>query len=343
MEQLILVALVVLIILVAILMLRKPSDVLSDRIDADINRQFLEFQSEIHSELDSTRSEVGRSKDIMSEHTVKTLDTIRGLGDTIGKIVEQQEEAQKLGQSLRDILQAPKLRGNYGEAVLEEMLERVLPQGIWQTQYLIEGREKVDAVVRYRDIVVPIDAKFPRDDYLKYLEADSPEEKATHWRDYETALKIQIRSISSKYVKLEEGTSDFALMFIPSEATYYETIAEKNHLGQPSSIYEYAQDHKVIPVSPNTFYAFLQIIIHGIRNMEIITSARKLQEGLKTIERSFDFFYKKYESIGTNIENASEAYRIGNDHIQRFKRRLDSTLQLEQLQEIGDGVDDLET
>jgi len=108
MEQLILVALVVLIILVAILMLRKPTAVLSDRIDADINRQFLEFQSKIHSELDSTRSEVGRSKDIMSEHTVKALDTIRGLGDTIGKTVQQQNmeiitSARKLQEGLKTI------------------------------------------------------------------------------------------------------------------------------------------------------------------------------------------------------------------------------------------------
>ena len=101
-------------------------------------------------------------------------------------------------------------------------------------------------------------------------------------------------------------------------------------LGEASKLYEYAQENNVFPVSPNTFYAFLQIIMHGIRNVEIVKSARKLQEGLAQVERSFEAYYRKHEEIGKCLEKASEAYRVGDGHIQRYKARLDNALQLRQ-------------
>lgn len=329
----ILIAVVVLIILVLILLFRGKQEDLSARFDASLREQFLAFQSDIHKELSTTRDEVTRSKDLISDHTIKTIETIKDMGTTIHKIIQQQEEAQKLGQSLKDLLQAPKLRGSYGEVILEEMLERILPKGIWERQYSIAGREQVDAIIKIKDVVIPIDAKFPRDDYCRYLEASSAEEKAKCWKNHETAVKNQIKSIKDKYIMPEKGTSEFALMFIPSEAIYYETIAEKNYLGEPSKIYEYAQENGVVPVSPNIFYAFLQVVVIAVRNLEIIKSAKKLQEGLATLQRSFELFYKKYEDIGKNIEKAQEAYRVGDGHIERYKRQLDSTLQLEEFHE----------
>ncbi|MBD3320932.1 MAG: DNA recombination protein RmuC [Chitinivibrionales bacterium] len=330
MEPVILACLVVCIILMVILLVRKqPGKDLSSQFDAQLNEKFLAFQNDLNKSLTSTREEVVRSKDMISDHALKTLQTIKDMGGTIHKIVQQQEDAQKLGKSLKDLLTAPKLRGNYGETILEEMFERVLPRGIWHKQYLIDGRERVDAVIQYRDVIIPVDAKFPRDDYQRYLTAGTAEDKSRCWKDYENAVRIQIRSIRDKYIKPEKGTSDFALMFIPSESIYYETIAEKNYLGDSSKIYEYAQNNNVLPVSPNTFYAFLQIIIYGIRNVEIIKSARKLQNQLKQVQRSFDGFYKKYEEIGKCLTKASEAYRIGDDHIVRYKTRLDDAVNLE--------------
>jgi DNA recombination protein RmuC len=211
------------------------------------------------------------------------------------------------------------------------MLERMLPRGMWERQYLIDGREKVDVAIKYRDVIIPVDAKFPRDDYLRYLEAQSPEEKARHWRAYETAVKVQIKSIGGKYIKPEKGTAEFALMFIPSEAIYYETITEKNYLGETSTIFSYAQENHVVPVSPNTFYMFLQVIVLAIRNVEIIRGAKKLQEGLLLVQRSFEGFYKKYEDMGKSIDKAGEAFRVGDSHVQRFKQRVDDTINLDGL------------
>ena len=315
MEIITLVALGVLIVLVVALLLRGRSGRIEDSLKG-----------------------VNEAKDIISDHAVKTIKSISDLGENLYKLVQQQEEAQRLGQSLKDLLQAPKLRGSYGETILEEMLDRVLPKGIWERQYRIDGREMVDCVVKYRDVVVPIDAKFPRDDYMRYLDAPTDEEKASCWKDFERVIKEKITSIESKYVKPEKGTSEFALMFIPSEAIYYETIAENNQLGAPSGILEFAQAHHVLPVGPNTFYAFLQIVFLGIRNVEIIRSAKKIQEKLSALERSFDLFYRKYEDMGKGIEKAAEAYRVGSGHIDRYKRHLDEALQLEAFEEEAEAL-----
>jgi len=306
-----------------------------DDIERILSDKFISFSQNIRETMDNTRKEVESSKDVLSKNTIETLKYINDMSKTIGTLVAQQEKAQKLGQSLEYLLQMPKLRGNYGETILEEMLERILPKGIWQRQYLLSDGERVDAVVKYRDVVVPIDSKFPRDYYQRYLAATDTASKKSSWADYEKALKVQINSIRDKYIKPDKGTTEFALLFIPSESIYYETIAEKNYLGDPCQINEYSTRNKVIPVSPNTFYAFLNVVMLGIRNIEIVTEAKKLQESLSKVEKDFTFFYKMFENIGKNLENASESYRKGDDHIKRFKRNLDSTLRLEN--NISDG------
>ena len=302
-------------------------------VKASLTEEFLKFQTNIHAALTTTTIGVEGAKDVISNQAIESISQMKQMEKTLQELIQQQEEARHLGQSLKDLLQAPKLRGNFSEDILEEMLDRVLPKGIWERQYAIDGRELVDYVVRLKDVIIPIDAKYPRDDYMRYLETEDPEEKANCWKGFENAMKKQINSIEAKYLRPEKGTSEFALMFIPSEAIYYETIAATSTLGQPSVILEYAKDRNVIPVSPLTFYAFLQMIILGIRNVEVARSAKKIQEGLSGLQRSFDLFYKKYEEMGKRIDQAAEAHRVGDGHIDRYKRDLDSTIQLEGYQE----------
>ncbi len=337
MEIAIFIAVSVLILLVAALLLRSRQGDVSG-LQAVLRQEFLGFQSTVHTEMDTARRSVEGAKDVISGHALQTVGQMKEMGQTVQKLIQQQEEAQRLGHSLKDLLQSPKLRGNYGEVVLEEMLDKVLPRGVWQRQYAIEGDEKVDCVVRLRETVVPIDAKFPRDDYGRYLSAESEDQKLLHWKAFEQAVKRQVLSIKKKYVKPEHGTTDFALMFIPSEAIYYETIAERNQWGETSSIWEFAQDNHVIPVGPNVFYAFLQVVILSIRSVEVVRNAKQLQEALSSLERSFGGFYKKYDDIGRAIERASSAYGVGRGHIDRFKRRLDGALQLEALEQPAMGV-----
>ncbi len=331
-EIIILILLAVLVVLAAAIFLRThKSGNVNEKVESVLSEKLNMFSDKIRETMDGTRREVEQSKDVLSRNAIDTLKQIKNMSDTMGNLARQQEKAQQLGQSLEYLLQTPKLRGNYGEVILEEMLERILPnKAMWERQYAIEGSEKVDAVVKYKNVVVPIDSKFPKEDYQKYLAASDPARKKEHWANYEKALKTQINSIKEKYVKPEKGTTEFALLFIPSESIYYETIAEKNYLGDPCQIYEYATDRKVILVSPNTFYAFLQVVILGLRNIEIAKEAKKLQESLAKVEKDFTFFYKKFETIGKSLENASKAYETGDVHVKRFKKSLDSTLKLDE-------------
>lgn len=343
MEIILIILISILIILISFLIWKtQGSGAGKEHLESVLNSKFIDFSEKIRSTMDSTRKEVEQSKDVLSQNALNTLKEIGRVNTTISSLVQQQEKAQQLGQSLEYLLQAPKLRGNYGETILEEMLEKILPNKMmWEKQYSIDGREKVDAVVKYKDVIVPIDSKFPKDDYQKYLSSKDNNEKKTNWSNYEKALKVQINSIKDKYIKPEKGTTEFALLFIPSEAIYYETIAEKNYFGDPCEIYEYATSRKVIPVSPNTFYAFLEVIIMGVRNIEIAREAKKLQEALSGLEKDFGLFYNNFELIGKTLIRASDAFRVGDGHVKRFKKNLDSTIQLdEKLEGKAEGLED---
>ncbi|MBN1353925.1 MAG: DNA recombination protein RmuC [Candidatus Omnitrophica bacterium] len=329
METLIVALLLALIGLVVFMLFKtEKSRNLDDKLQGVITEKLAGFQNNIQKTMDNARDAVERSKDVISGHAVETLKTIKDMGRTVEKIVEQHREAQELGNSLKYLLQTPKLRGNYGEEILEEMLERVTPT-MWERQYNLGEGERVDAVVKYKNIIIPIDAKFPRETYEKYLNSESGEDKKRNWKLYEDVIKGQMNSIKGKYIKPDAGTSDFALMFIPSESIYYETMAEKNYAGEPCLIYEYARKSKVIPVSPNTFYIFLQIILLGVRNIDIMKNAKKLAEALEKIDKNFKQFYARYEEIGSSIEKAKKAFEISDGHIKRFKSNIEATLKLE--------------
>ncbi len=328
MELMIIILLTILIILVFILLYKQFFGKRNFDPELLVKNTLLDFRSQIQESVNSTRKEMSDAREDINRRTRETLTLMTDMRATVEKIISQQEESARLGRSLKDILQAPKIRGNYGEAILEEMLDKVLPRGMWTRQYRLGDGAVVDIVVNYRDMVIPIDSKFPRDNYVRHLNSEDPREKEILWKQFEKDVILRIREIG-RYVAPDRGTSDFALMFIPSEAVYYETIAEKNYLGHPSRIIEEAEKNKVMPVSPNTFYAFLQIIMSGIRNLEVLGQARNIQEKLVKLETKFDHFYKQYEIIGRELEKASEAYRKGDRHIELFKRALDKTIRID--------------
>ncbi|MFH1708368.1 MAG: DNA recombination protein RmuC [Planctomycetota bacterium] len=329
MEYFIAALLVVILVLIVTGLLRNAPRRGEEALRNAVNEQFIAFQSSIQQTMDTTRREVESSKTVLSQNTIKTLETIKAMEKTLQEVMAHQEEAQKLGGDLKSLLEKPKLRGNYGEEILEEMLDRVLPKGMWERQFMIDGRDMVDAVVRYRGVIIPIDAKFPRENFDRFQAATDAAVKKGLWKTYEDAVRVQIRSIGAKYVKPDRGTAEFALMFIPAESIYYETVAAGNGFNEESDLYRFAREQRVFMVSPNTFYAFLQVLILGIRNLEIIKSAKALQEHLAAIERSFGQFYDRFEDMGARVEKAAEAYRVGKGHIERFKKGLEATIRLE--------------
>ncbi|MFZ5643322.1 MAG: DNA recombination protein RmuC [Bacillota bacterium] len=328
MEMVLAALLVVVIILLVFLLVRQGSVSGSREADLTFLNNLNELRKEIQGSVNSSRKEITDTREDMNNRVTDNLKLMADMQATVEKIIARQEEANRLGQSLKDILSTPKLRGNYGEIVLEEMLERVLPKGMWERQYRIKEGCVVDVVIRYRDMCVPVDSKFPRDNYLRYLECTDPRDREMYWKAHEKDVLAKIKEIS-RYIATDRGTSDFALMFVPSEAIYYETIAEKNYLGQHSKIYDEAEKNRIIPVSPNTFYAFLQVVLTAMRNMEVLSQAREIQSKLIKMQNKFDLFYKQYEAMGKEIEKAADAFRKGDKHIALYKRELEETLMIE--------------
>lgn len=318
------------------LLLRRPSDEALLRMESSLKDRFLDFQTALTGQLGHTREAVAQSNTVVTDHGMKTLENLKAMQGTLQRLIQQQEEAQKLGQSLKDVLQTPKLRGSFGEKMLEEYLGTAIPEGIWERQYAIDGGERVDAVLLYNKIVIPIDAKFPREAYNRYLSAETPEDKRRFWKEHEAAVKVHIKSIKTKYVKPQKGTTDFALMFIPSESVYYETVAEKNAFGEENGIYDTAREAGIIPVSPATFYPFLHLLLMGLQNLEIVKSAQKLKESLTKLETHFAAFSSQYDSVGEALGKAVKAYDTAGTHMSRYKSAVEKAINLKELDALAE-------
>jgi DNA recombination protein RmuC len=226
--------------------------------------------------------------------------------------------------SLQDILKAPKLRGILGELFLEELLKQVLPLDHYALQYSFRSGEKVDAVIFLGQGMVPVDAKFPLENFRRALEAGSEDEMKRVKKQFTADVKKHIDQIASKYILPEEGTFDFALMYLPAENVYYEAILKEEGAGDGPSLSQYALTRKVIPVSPNSFYAYLQAIVLGLRGLRIEQSAKEILSSLGQLANDFRKFYEDFERVGFHLSNSKASYEKAQKRLDRLQGQLDS-------------------
>ena len=296
-----------------------------------MENQMLQFQKELSDNLGNNKQELERTKDIISQNTLKTMEMIKGLGSTVEKLTEEQKHATQLSEDLKYIFQRPKARGNYTEIMLEDMLERILPKGIWEKQYMLNEKslERVDFAIKYNDRVVPVDVKFPIEHYNRYLNEDDENEKRELWKAFMKVIKDMLKDISSKYVHPELGTSEFAIMFIPSDTVYFDAVSQNSPEGLKNDIFEYAQEQKVLLAGPSTFYAFLQIVIAGLRSIEIFKNTQNIIDNIKRLEKNLSDFFNKYEEIGKHLDKAKSAYDTGENHYNRIRKRSVEIISME--------------
>ncbi|MDE2021541.1 MAG: DNA recombination protein RmuC [Patescibacteria group bacterium] len=219
-------------------------------------------------------------------------------------------------QNLQDILKNPKQRGILGEYYLETVLKNVLPPGMYQMQYPFKNGEIVDAAVFVSDKVVPIDSKFSLDNYNRLVHA-SEAEKPAFEKAFVNDLKMRIQE-TAKYIRPEEGTMDFAFMFIPSEGIYYDLLT--NQVGsaggldtEENLIQRAAGKHKVIIVSPTSFLAYLQTVMQGLKALKIEEKAAEIQQRVGELGKhvaAYEQFYKKLGvSLGTSVSHYNAGYK----------------------------------
>lgn len=210
-------------------------------------------------------------------------------------------EFSEIGRSMKDLqdfLQSPKLRGNIGEQILKDLLAQNFPTDSFSLQYSFKSGEKVDAIIRTSSGLIPIDAKFPLENFRKMLKAKSEQEKDMYKKDFVRDVKKHIQDISRKYIVTHEGTSDYALMYIPSENVYYEIIND-------ADLYDFAGSLRVLPVSPMSFYAYMKAILMSYEGQKIQSQAKEILSILQSMKKDYE---KVDESMGVLNKHLTNAY-----------------------------------
>ncbi len=208
---------------------------------------------------------------------------------------------------------------------LLEPLFRQTPSHHYTLQHRFKSGDTVDAVIQLGPSLVPIDSKFPLENFKRVIESRSEDERRSAKRKFDSDVKKHVDSIANKYILPDEGTFPFALMYIPAENVYYEIIIRDENLGEEKSLSAYAITRKVIPVSTNSFYAYLQAIVLGLKGLKIEASAQLIINHLEQLRGDFERFHKDFEVIGTHLNNAKGRYDDADRRLERLGERLLST------------------
>jgi DNA recombination protein RmuC len=222
--------------------------------------------------------------------------------------VGQIHEVGKAAAELVNILRAPKLRGGMGELFLSDLLAQILPPEHFNLQHRFKSGEAVDAVIQIGQKFVPVDAKFPLENFKRVIEAPTETERVAARKQFLRDVKKHVDAIASKYILPDEGTYDFALMYVPAENVYYETIIKDEASSDERQLFSYALEKRVIPVSPNSFYAYLQTVLLGLRGMKVEERALEILNTLARLRGDFERLQENFRVLGKHLANASSSY-----------------------------------
>ncbi len=273
------------------------------------DRKIGETTREVNAAVRSQFSESQKLLNIVAEHLTQVKKEIGSFSETNKQVVSFAEQLQRL----QDVLLNPKQRGVLGEYYLEAVLQNVLPPETYKMQYMFSDGEVVDAAIFVKDKIIPIDSKFSLENYNRMLDSESKEEKEQYLKLFKQDLKKRIDE-TSKYIRPEEGTVEFAFMFIPSEGIYYDLLV--GHVGTGVSardLIEYAFSKKVIIVSPTSFLAYLQTVLQGLKMLQIEESAKEIRKRVeelgKHIAKYEDYYKKLGKSLSTTVSHYNSGYK----------------------------------
>jgi DNA recombination protein RmuC len=235
------------------------------------------------------------------------LDTAARVVGDLREKVGQIHEVGKAAAELVNIMRAPKLRGGMGELFLGDLLAQILPPEHYRLQHRFQNGDTVDAVLQVGNKFVPVDAKFPYENFRRVIDAGTDSDRAAARKQFLRDVKKHVDAIATKYILPDEGTYDFALMYIPAENVYYETII-KDDTGDEHQLLGYALQKRVIPVSPNSFYAYLQTILLGLRGLKVEQQAREILDTLQRLRGDFERVQENFRVLGKHLTNAGSSY-----------------------------------
>lgn len=288
----------------------------------EMTQQFHEQTKQVNLRLKENTEILQKSNQHIGDRLDNAAKVVSGVTEKLGKLQEATKQMTDVGRdiaSLQDILRAPKLRGSLGEFFLGDLLAQYFPKTQFSMPYTFRSGEKVDAVLHLADErMVPIDAKFPLENFKKMIDTKDEKEKKVHQKSFVSDVKKRIDEIA-RYILPDEGTLDFALLYIPAENVYYEVIIKDEG---DNSLSNYAFEKRVIPVSPNNFFVYLQTILMGLRGLQIEKSAKVIQEALVRLKGDFEKFGEDYNVLGSHLTNASNKFDESKRRLERVGQKL---------------------
>ncbi len=277
-----------------------------EAIRASVDARLVMISDQVQQKLEKNIQEGFAHFQKVQEHLRAAEEQLRNVG-VVGQSINE----------LNNLLKLPHLRGKFGEAELGRLLADFLPTSAFEEQAVVTpgSREKVDAVVRFPKFMLPIDSKFNREQILPLFETNDPAALEDARRQLATTIKQQARDIAEKYIHPEHGTTDLALMFLPSETIYFEVIRN-------GELCQAVHKLKVFPVSPNTLAITLRTVAMSISHFEFAKNVEKTLEQVRLAQDGFAKFQKRFEEVGKGIERAQDAYQTASGHLNRYANRV---------------------
>jgi len=282
---------------------------------ASVSQELIQW---LQSQTSLTDQKITQQINIFNERIDKTLLIINQLQKTVGEFSEIGREIKEL----QNFLSPPKMRGNLGEQILTEILMQYFPKNTFKLQYQFKNGEKVDAVIITSQGLIPIDCKFPLENFKKYLKETNGEKKQTFKKLFVSDVKKHIQTIAKKYILPDEKTVNYALMYIPSENIYYEIINDEE-------LFDYAGKMMVLPVSPLSFYAYLKAILISFEGQKIEEKAKFIINLLAAIRKDYQKINNDFSLLNRHLNNAYNQAINLSKNLQSLENKLSTTNLLE--------------
>lgn len=255
------------------------------------------------------------------EEASRAVTEVHGQLGALGEATRRMEQVGRDITGLEQILRAPKMRGGFGEMLLERLLAEILPADAYRLQHGFRSGDKVDAAILVAGRLVPVDSKFPLENFRRMVEEADEEQRRPARRAFLKDVRNRVDEIAKKYIVPDENTFDFALMYIPAENVYYEVIL-RDESGE-DSLLGYSLSRRVVPVSPNSFYAYLQVILLGLRGLRIEQNAREILGVLGRLQGDAARVREHFDTLGRHITNAKNKYDEAATSLARLEGKIE--------------------
>lgn len=280
----------------------------------------LKISSSVNEQLNRVNQSLQDSHKAIGQNLGSAANIFGTVKEQLGKLEETNRQIYQIGKdisSLQELLHAPKFRGKMGEMLLENLLSQILPKDHYIIQHHFKTSDTVDAAIKLGERLVPVDAKFTLENFQKAQATQDEQQKIFYRKKFVQDVKNRIDEIASKYILPQENTYDFALMYIPAENVYYEVVVSED-------LFSYSTAKKIFPVSPNTFYAYLQIICLGLKGLKLEENTKTVLKDLSMLSSQMSKFREDFELLGGHLSNAARKYDEAQKKLERFSEKINN-------------------